>query len=86
MVEISYPEDYRDILPERWAKMRLTPEQYTAMRSKRLERERKAPAIGEPAPDFEIERLSVEGRRTGEMFRFSSARGRPVGLIFGSYT
>ena len=38
------------------------------------------------APDFELERLSPEGRRTGQTFRLSSGRGRPVGLVFGSYT
>ncbi len=86
MVEISYVEDWRDIPPERWAKMMMTPEQYTAMRAERLAREHAAPGIGDPAPDFEIERLSAQGKRTGEMFRLSSRRGRPVGLVFGSYT
>ena len=86
MVEISYVEDWQDIPPERWAKMRLTPEQYNAMRAERLARETAAPAIGDPAPDFEIERLSPAGKRTGRMFRLSETRGRPVGLVFGSYT
>jgi hypothetical protein len=86
MAEISYPADHRDIPPERWVRMMMSPEQYYAMRSERLAREAMAPAVGEMAPDFEIERLSPEGRRTGEPFRFSSTLGRPVGLIFGSYT
>ena len=49
-------------------------------------REKHAPPEGSEAPDFEIERLSPEGKRTGEMFRLSAMRGRPVALIFGSYT
>ena len=86
MVEISYVEDWRDIPPERWAKMRMTPEEYTAMRAGRLAREAAAPKLGDLAPDFEVERLSAAGKRTGAMFRLSETRGRPVGLVFGSYT
>ncbi len=86
MVEISYPEDWREIPPLRWAKMLMTPEEYTAMRAERLAREAEAPSVGEPAPDFEVERLSADGKRTGAMFRLASTRGRPVGLVFGSYT
>lgn len=86
MSDISYPEDWREIPPERWAKMMMTPEGYTAMRAERLAREAAAPKIGDPAPDFELERLSPDGSRTGETLRLSSLRGRPVGLVFGSYT
>jgi hypothetical protein len=94
MAEISYPEDWRDIPPENWARMLLTPEQYTAMRAERLAREDGAPEVGDRAPDFNLERLSAEGKRTGEMVslwqHFPSAggpgHGRPVGLVFGSYT
>ena len=59
---------------------------YMAMRAARIEREKSAPRIGEPAPDFEIERLDADGKRGGRMFRLSSTRGRPVALILGSYT
>ena len=86
MSEISYPEDWREIPSERWAKMLLTPEQYDAMRAERLTREAVAPAVGAPAPDFELERLSADGKRTGRMFRLSETKARPVGLVFGSYT
>ncbi len=84
MAEISYPEDWREIPAERWAKMLMTPSEYTAMRAERLAREAKAPRVGEPAPDFEVERLGPDGKRTGDMFRLSQTKGRPVGLVFGS--
>jgi hypothetical protein len=45
-------------------------------------RESAAPAVGDPAPDFELVRLDGEGK-----VRLSSYRGkRPVALIFGSFT
>lgn len=90
MAEISYPADWRDIAPENWARMLLTPAQYTAMRAERLAREAAAPAVGDRAPDITLEQLSEAGKRTGEMFslgrHFSQDGARPVGLIFGSYT
>ena len=45
-----------------------------------------APKTGEIAPDFEVEKLSLTGDRTGEMFRLSSKRERPLAMIMGSYT
>jgi hypothetical protein len=41
----------------------------------------KAPEIGKPAPDFTLK--SPDGARTVTL---SSLRGRPVALVFGSYT
>lgn len=50
-------------------------------------RESIVPKIGEMAPDFEVDVLDRQRRRTGETMRLSSHRGeRPVGIIFGSYT
>ena len=75
--------------PERLKKMQLTGEtreQYEAMVRERALRDRTAPKAGEVAPDFEIERLTAAGTRTGAMFRLSSTRGSPVALVFGSYT
>lgn len=86
MAEISYPADWREIPPERWAKMTMTPEQYTAMRADRLAREETAPDPGDLAPDFAAERLTPAGRPMGESLTLSRLRGRPVGLVFGSYT
>ena len=67
-------------------RMMLTREAYTAMREARIARERHAPKVGELAPDFRIARLSADGTHGGEPFQLSHTRGRPVALIFGSYT
>ena len=53
---------------------------------RRLEADKDSPQIGDVAPDFELERLSASGGRIGEMMKLSGLRGKPVGLIFGSYT
>lgn len=83
---ISYPADWRSIPQDIWSSMRMTPAEYERMRAERVERERGSPKVGEAAPDFTAERLAPSGERTGESFRLSSTRGRPVALVFGSYT
>jgi hypothetical protein len=75
-----------EVPEERWASMMLTREQYSAMVHDRAERDRTAPKVGERAPDFVARRLSPEGKLTGESFQLASGRGRPIGLVFGSYT
>ena len=52
----------------------------------RIARERRAPQIGQTAPDFSLELIDAEGQRTGKNQRLSDCRGQPVALIFGSYT
>lgn len=52
----------------------------------RIERDKNSPRIGDEAPEFELERLSPAGMRTGDRLRLSALRGKPVGLIFGSFT
>lgn len=74
------------IPPEVWKKMNISKEDFLVLRDRMAEREKRTPAAGSEAPDFEIERLSPRGERTGQTLRLSSLRGRPVGLIFGSYT
>jgi hypothetical protein len=80
------PENPDDLPAAVWKAMNLSREQYTGIRAYMIERDRRTPAVGDPAPDFEIERLSPEGKRTGKTFRLSETRGRPVALVFGSYT
>jgi len=85
----SYPPP-DSLPPERWEKLNLTRdrflEDYETMVRERALRDQAVPKAGEPAPEFEIERLSPAGKRTGETFRLSSTRGKPVALVFGSYT
>lgn len=49
-------------------------------------RQSRVPPVGSPAPDFELAVLDRRRKRTGETVRLSDLRGRPVGLMFGSYT
>ncbi len=76
-----------DQIPEpMFEKMGTTREAFRQIHDEMQARDARTPAVGSPAPDFQIERLSPEGKRTGEMFSLSSTRGRPVALVFGSYT
>ena len=79
-----------DKIPEQMLeKMGITREGFREVRKTMAARDAKTPAAGSPAPDFEIERLSSEGTRTGERFRLSASlaeRSKPVALVFGSYT
>ena len=61
----------------------LTRERFEEMRARRIEREARAPKVGDPAPDFALPVLSSRD----EFVRLSDFRGqKPVALIFGSYT
>lgn len=46
----------------------------------------KSPKVGDAAPDFNLELLDERGNRTGEMTQLSGHFGKPIGLVFGSYT
>ena len=78
--------DPDQVPPEVWKRMNITKERFLEIRSMMMEREKRTPAIGSAAPDFELERLSPEGERTGQTEKLSTHRGRPVALVFGSYT
>ena len=84
--KINLPEPMANLTSEQWVEMGISQAEFTERWRKRLKRNLGAPKIGAPAPDFDLEILSSSGRQTGEKFRLSSARGRPVGLVFGSYT
>ena len=83
---ISYPSDWRSIPEDIRRTMRMSEEEYAQMRQSRVERERQAPAVGDPAPDFELAMLRAKAPERAERVRLSSLVGRPVGLVFGSYT
>ena len=78
--------DFDKLPDEMFEKMGTTREEFQETRRLMEERDSKTPPAGSLAPDFEIEQLSPDGKRTGETFRLSSTRGRPVALVFGSYT
>ena len=75
-----------DVPEERWPKLMMTRDEYRAMVQERAERDRHAPRVGERAPDFVARRLHPGGGPAEETFRLEETRGRPVGLVFGSYT
>ena len=70
--ELEFRGWTREGIAERWAG--------------RVEKDEGSPQIGDEAPDFELEILSPEGKRTGETLRLSSLRGKPRGIYFGSFT
>lgn len=49
-------------------------------------RQSNVPKVGSEAPDFTIDRLDAKKKRTGDTVTLSALRGKPVALIFGSYT
>ncbi len=76
-----------DKIPERvWKQMNITREEFGVIRDRMLEREKLAPPVGSEAPDFDLRRLDEDGKPTGGRVLLSAHRGRPVGLVFGSYT
>lgn len=81
----DYPS-FEDIPPEVWERLHISREEFEAHRAARMKREEKLPAVGAPAPDFTAEKLSSDGKRTGEMMALSSLQGMPVALVFGNYT
>jgi len=82
----KFEERVRSISDEELAFRGWTREGMRAAYRRRLEQDSRSPQVGEEAPDFALERLDPAGRRSGESLRLSSLRGRPTGLIFGSYT
>lgn len=64
----------------------LTEESFDAMMAAHTAREADLPKVGDMAPDFRIERLDRDRKRSGEYVQLSALRGRPVALLFGSFT
>ncbi len=85
-MNIELPPQIAKLTDEELRKRSMTREGFTKRWAERLKLDESSPQVGEPAPDFELELLTPAGKRTGELFKLSSARGKPVGLIFGSYT
>ncbi len=60
----------------------MTGERFAQLREAMARREERAPMVGDEAPVFELPVLDGKGATV----RLSELRGRPVALIFGSYT
>ena len=60
--------------------------EFDALGAEQETRQSKVPQPGAVAPDFELDVVTSQRKLTGEKVRLSAFRGRPVGLVFGSYT
>jgi hypothetical protein len=76
-----------DKIPDHvWKQMNITRERFTEIRAEMEQRETSAPQPGSEAPDCALRRLSRDRKLGSERIRLADLRGRPVGLVFGSYT
>ena len=81
----AYP--HPDELPaSRWQQSMQTQDEYRAMVKERQHRDQIAPEVGQMAPDFVARVLVEPGEPEQPPFQLAATRGRPVALIFGSYT
>jgi hypothetical protein len=64
----------------------MTESEFGAMMAENKARQVNVPVEGSEAPDFDLDVLDRESGRTGEKVKLSDLKGKPVGLIFGSYT
>lgn len=64
----------------------ISEEEFEAHMAGEKAREADVPQPGSMAPDFVADVLGTDRQRTGEQVRLSDLRGKPVGLVFGSYT
>ena len=64
----------------------ISKEEFEAHIATQMAREANVPRVGDTAPDFVADVLDRDRQRTGEQVRLSDLRGKPVGIVFGSYT
>jgi len=83
---INLPEPMDRLTAEEWEAVGFSRTQFEDRWGDRLARDKLSPAVGSRAPDFQLEVLSSDGKRTGTLLRLSSLFGKPIGLVFGSYT
>ena len=85
------PEKFERIVQDstvEWLEKRgMTRDELRSFIEKRVIRDNElSPKVGADAPDFEVECLDKQGKRTGKNVSLSSYFGKPIALIFGSYT
>ena len=83
---ICLPPKAAAMAAREWVARGMTEAEFMVEMAGRLARAEKAPDIGDEATDFELEMLDANGVRTGAVRKLSDFKGRPAGLIFGSYT
>ena len=64
----------------------ISEEEFEAHMAEEKAREGIVPKVGSIAPDFVADVLGPNRQRTGEQVRLSDFRGKPVGIVFGSFT
>lgn len=64
----------------------ISEEEFETHMAEEKAREAHVPQPGSMAPDFVADVLGPDRQRTGEQVRLSDLRGKPVALVFGSYT
>jgi len=64
----------------------ITPEELQEHMAQEKAREAIVPQPGQMAPDFVADVLDRDRLRTGQTVQLSALRGKPVGLVFGSFT
>ena len=64
----------------------ISAEQFDAHMDEQRAREAGVPRVGSDAPDFVADVLGPDRQTTGEQVQLSSLRGKPVGIVFGSFT
>ena len=84
-------EEYADLSKEErrqvWLDISdISQEEFEAHMAEEKTRETDVPQVGSMAPDFTADVLNRERKRIGETVMLSDLRGKPVGIIFGSYT
>ena len=84
-------EEYADLSMEErrqvWLDISdITKDEFEAHMAEEKERETDVPQVGSMAPDFTVDVLNSERKYVGETVTLSDLRGKPVGLIFGSFT
>ncbi len=83
----KWPDLPRDERTKIWLEISdMTAEEFQELQESHKKRQAGVPQPGSIAPDFEADVLDRERKRTGETWRLSSSRGKPVGLVFGSFT
>ena len=63
--------EFQNVDPERLKRLNISPEDYIKVKELANEREKRVPRIGDPAPEFELERLTDDGKRTDQVVRLS---------------